>query len=153
MCQGIEAIGLKLLTCIYDPKTQNPYASSCYAWLTFSLPGAGQLGCWIYVLCLTWTISQFSKCQKGSTILVQGTNSLLVSIQISCHTNILLKIFKEMVFPDPGIPFFPIPWEHGQPGHGIWFKIPENLMYDFFFLWRYIVMHVKSSRMPMSSLV
>lgn len=116
MCQGIEAIGMKLLTCIYDPKTQNPYAFSCCAWLTFSLLWAGQLGWWIYLLCLTQTISQLSKCRKGSTILVQRTNSLLVSIQISCHTNILLRFFKEMVFPGLGIPFFPTPWERGQAG-------------------------------------
>lgn len=30
MCQGIDAIGIKLLTCIYDLKTQNPHASFCY---------------------------------------------------------------------------------------------------------------------------
>lgn len=30
MCQGIDTIGIKLLTCIYDLKTQNPHASFCY---------------------------------------------------------------------------------------------------------------------------
>ena len=40
MCQRTEAIGMKLLTCIYDPKTHNSHASFCYpslTLLTFSL--------------------------------------------------------------------------------------------------------------------
>lgn len=41
MCRGIEAIGRMLLTCIYDPKTQNLCASSGSALLASSL-----LSCW-----------------------------------------------------------------------------------------------------------
>lgn len=58
-CQRIEAIGMKLLTCIYDPKTYNLHSSFHYTLLTFSW-----LWCWI-----TWNTSfylsvckNFAKC-------------------------------------------------------------------------------------------
>lgn len=87
MCQGIEVIGMMLLTCIYDLKTQNPYASFCYALSLF--------------LCYGWTIwltdllgmsdpnheNSVLKNLEGYCCLGIGNKQiLLVSIKISYFT-------------------------------------------------------------------
>lgn len=153
MYQRIEAIGMKLLTCIYDPKTHNLHSSFHYTLLTFSL-----LWRWITWLPNLLTVSDLNHEKSVLKMLERQYYTVIGNKQIfGFYKDFLphrkfLKVFKEMIFTDPGAPFFLILLECDQAGAE--FGSTSKRIWRMYFLpWKYIVINVNSSRMPVQGLV
>lgn len=146
-CQRIEAIDMKLLTCIYDPKTYNLHSSFHYTLLTFSW-----LWCWITWLPNLFTVSDLNH-EKSVLKMLEGQHySGIGNKQISdFYKDFLphrkfLKVFKKMIFTDPGAPFFLILWECDQAE--VEFGSTSKRIWHMYFLpWKYIIINENSFRM------